>query len=95
MALALAKYHEALQIYRDLAQDHPSAFLPYVAMTLINLSIFYSESQPDEDKSIAMAQETIEIALQFRHLQIVQDYSAAAIQVLQAHGLNLVRLCSN
>ncbi|MGF1521950.1 MAG: hypothetical protein ACFBSF_06475 [Leptolyngbyaceae cyanobacterium] len=37
---AQANYEEALQIYRTLAEANPRTYLPDVAMTLINLSIF-------------------------------------------------------
>ena len=49
-------------------------------MTVINLSIFYVESQPE--KSIALAQETLEIAQQFPQLPMVQKYAEAARQIL-------------
>ena len=45
MAIALAEYQEALQIKRELAVENPRSFLPNVAMTLINLSIFYAQAQ--------------------------------------------------
>jgi hypothetical protein len=84
---ALAEYEEALQIRRDLAQENPSTYLPDVANTLINLSIFYLQAQPDKEKSIALAMEVIEIALQFPEVPMVQQYAGTAIQVLQANGV--------
>jgi hypothetical protein len=51
-------------------------------MTLINLSIFYLQTQPE--KSLALAQEVIEIAQQFPELPTVQQYAETARAVLQA-----------
>ena len=82
MTISLAEYQEALQIRRELAVENPRSFLPDVAMTLINLSIFYSQDQPE--KSLALAQEVIEIAQQFPDLPSVQQYAETARAVLQA-----------
>jgi len=79
-------YQEALQIYRDLAAENPSTFLPDVAMTCLNLSIFYLQGQPDRARSIALAKETLAIAEQFPQLPTVQKYAAIANQVLEANG---------
>jgi hypothetical protein len=55
-----------------------------VAKTLLNLSIFYLQAQPDLEKSFVLAQEVIEIAQQFPDLPSVQQYAEAARTVLQA-----------
>ena len=86
MAIALAEYQEALQIYRELAVKNPRSFLPNVSMTLLNLSIFYSQDQPE--KSLALAQEVIEIAQQFPDLPTVQRYADKARQILENLGAN-------
>ena len=82
---AEAEYREALEIRRNLAQDNPRTFLPYVATTLVNLSIFYLQAIPNRQKSIALATETIQIAEQFPHVPIVQQYAEAAKQVITAN----------
>jgi tetratricopeptide (TPR) repeat protein len=82
MAIAEQEYQEALQIYQELAVENPRSFLPDVAMTLINLSLFYEQDQPK--KSLALAQEVLEIAQQFPDLPSVQQYAEAARAVLQA-----------
>jgi tetratricopeptide (TPR) repeat protein len=82
MEIALAEYQEALEIYRTLAEENPRSFLPDVAMTLLNVSIFYLQDQPE--KSLALAQEVIEIAQQFPDLPSVQQYAEAAHAVLRA-----------
>ena len=103
MVIAEEEYQEALQIYQKLAVENPRSFLPYVAMTLLNLSIFYSQDQPKKSllsrifrtgskvknkdtnaKTLALAQEVIEIAHQFPDLPSVQQYAEAAHAVLQA-----------
>jgi len=82
MAIAEQEYQEALQIRRELAVENPRSFLPDVAMTLINLSIFYSQAQPEA--SITLAEEVLEIAQEFPDLPSVQHYAEAARAVLQA-----------
>ena len=52
-------YEEALETYRNLAAENPSTYLPYVAMTLVNLSIFYLQAQPNREQSITLAEEVI------------------------------------
>ena len=83
-AIAEQEYQEALQIYRELAVENPRSFLPDVAMTLINLSIFYFQAQSDLEKSLALAQEVLEISRQFLDLPSVQQYAETARAVLQA-----------
>jgi hypothetical protein len=82
MAITLTEYQEALKIYRTLAEENPRSFRPDLAMTLINLSSFYLQDKPE--KSLALAQEVIEIAQQFPDLPRVQQYAEAAHKVLQA-----------
>jgi tetratricopeptide (TPR) repeat protein len=86
---AQASYDEALQIQRTLAAENPRTYLPDVAMTLINLSIFYLQAVPDQEKSIAMALEVLEIFQGFQNVPIVGRYAAAAIQVLEANGVDM------
>jgi len=82
IAIALTEYQEALQIRRELAVENPRSFLPDVAMTLLNLSLFYSQSQPE--KSLPLAQEVLEIAQQFPDLPSIQKDAETARAVLQA-----------
>ncbi|AFY39741.1 Tetratricopeptide TPR_1 repeat-containing protein [[Leptolyngbya] sp. PCC 7376] len=79
---ALGEYEEALEIYRQLAATNPQSYLPDVAMTTINLSMFYQDNVPNRQKSIALAEECIEISKDFSFILIVQRYAAAAQQVL-------------
>ncbi|NJO76516.1 MAG: hypothetical protein HC833_23890 [Leptolyngbyaceae cyanobacterium RM1_406_9] len=79
-------YEGLLQNYRALAQENLRTYLPDVAMTLINLSIFYLQDIPDKEQSIALATEVLEIAQQFPQVPMVQRYAEIAIQVLQANG---------
>ena len=84
--LAANSYDEALRIRRELAKENPRTFLPDVAMTLVNLSIFYLQAKPDKAKSVALANEAIEIANDFPNVPFVQAQANKAKQVLQAHS---------
>jgi tetratricopeptide (TPR) repeat protein len=58
-------YNETLEIYRKLSKTNSDRFLPLVARISSNISIFYQKSQPDYEKSIAFAKETLQCALPF------------------------------
>ena len=81
---ALEAYQEALDIRRTLAKENPQVFLPYVAMTMVNLSVFYLQSQPDRKASVELAMEVILIAIQFQQVPAVMQDAGTAVQVLQA-----------
>ncbi|MGD1861172.1 MAG: tetratricopeptide repeat protein, partial [Leptolyngbyaceae cyanobacterium] len=89
LSTAQASYAEALRIRLTLAEENPRTYLPDVAMTLINVSIFYLQAQPDQERSIALATEVLEIAQNFQHVPRVMQYAKAAVQVLQANGVDL------
>jgi HEPN domain-containing protein len=65
---ALAAIREAVEIRRNLAQRHPDAFLPALALSLNNLANSLSE-HGRKDEALAHAQEAVEIrrALAQRH----------------------------
>jgi len=86
MAIAEQEYQEALQIRRELAVENPRSFLPYVAVTLLNLSIFYKQAKPE--KSLALAQEVLEIAQEFPDLPSVQKNVEKARRILKNLGAN-------
>jgi hypothetical protein len=46
-------------------EENPGTYLPSMAMTLINLSIFYLQATPNQEKSIGMATEALEILQNF------------------------------
>jgi tetratricopeptide (TPR) repeat protein len=52
-AKAQTVYQEALGMYRKLAQANPQAHLPYVALTLNNLAVLYSDTQRLSDSEQA------------------------------------------
>ncbi len=82
-------YQEALQIRRELAKENPRTFLPDVAGTLNNLSIFYLQSVPDKEKSIALAKEAADILLPiYEKVPYLQNYLLTALQVLKANGVD-------
>ncbi len=81
---ALGEYEEALEIRRQLAATNPQSYLPKVAMTVINLSIFYFQSVTNQQRSIELAQEALEILQPFMEIPMFQQYASIAQQVLDA-----------
>ncbi|MBT7069492.1 MAG: hypothetical protein HN975_01215 [Anaerolineae bacterium] len=64
--------------------------MPDVAMTVINLSIFYLQSVPDKEKSVSLAKEAVEIIYPIhKEIPYLENYLKTAIQVLQANGVDL------
>ncbi|MBS0177572.1 MAG: tetratricopeptide repeat protein [Nitrospira sp.] len=89
VAAAQAAYDEALHISRRLAAANPDTFLPDVARTAVNLSIFHLESLPERDKSLAYAGEALTAAGPFVEvLPACQEYARAALQVVEAWGID-------
>ncbi|MBS0159042.1 MAG: tetratricopeptide repeat protein, partial [Nitrospira sp.] len=89
VAAAQAAYDEALHIYRRLAGANPDTYLPNLAMTAVNLSIFYLKSLPDQDKSLAHAGESLAAAWPFADvLPATQEYVRTALQVVEAWGID-------
>src|SRR3990167_2758129 len=90
---ALQSYKEALEIRRKLAQSNPQSYLPSVAETLINLSIFYKKCQPDKDVSVQYAMEALKILTPFlERVPYTQQYAQAARQVLQDWGVDIEKI---
>jgi len=90
---ALKSYKEALEIRRKLAQSNPQSYLPDVAMTLINLSIFYQKCQPDKDVSVQYAMEALKILTPFLgKAPYTQQYAQRARQVLQDWGVDIKKI---
>ncbi|MDR1646349.1 MAG: tetratricopeptide repeat protein [Tannerellaceae bacterium] len=56
---AAKAFEETLQIRRALATENPQAYLPYVAMILANLALFYLGGVPDRELSIQYAKEVL------------------------------------
>jgi len=79
-------YSEALEILRELANQHPEA-LPDLAMTQINLAIFYLQSVVDEEKSLEMAVEAIKNLRSFKPYPQIEAYRRGAYKVLQGWGI--------
>jgi hypothetical protein len=68
MAIALAEYQEALQIYRELAVENPRSFLQYVAGTLNNLAILHKNKN-----EMAIAEQKYQEALQIKKELAVEN----------------------
>lgn len=82
-------YQEALAFSRRLAEANPQTYLPDVAMTAVNMSIFYLQSVPDREMSLAHAKEAFVAGLPFVELvPSVQNYLSMALQVAEAWGLD-------
>jgi hypothetical protein len=76
-------YEEALTLYRGLARVNPRTYLPYVAGTLINLSVFYQKFVSNKELSLQYVEETIDILIQFREIPYIQNYLQKAFAVLR------------
>lgn len=88
-AAAAESFREALALRRTLAEAHPEAYLSDMAATAVNLSIFYLQSLPDKEKSLAYAEEALVSALPLlESVPAVQDYACLALQVVEAWGLD-------
>ena len=74
-------YLEALGIIRKLAEKNPNTFLPDLAMTLINFSIFYTEGTIDKTASLTLVEEAIEILHQCTPTPTVQQYLQTSQQI--------------
>lgn len=86
---ALPWYEGALTIRRRLAEANPQTYLPDVAMTEMNLSIFYLQSLPDRERSLEHAREALVAALPFvETLPPAQNYARTTLQVAEAWGLD-------
>jgi hypothetical protein len=80
---------EALALFRTVAEAHPDAYLSSVAVTAVNLSIFYLQSVPDKEKSLNYAKEALVSALPLvEFFPVAQDYARSALQVAEAWGLD-------
>ncbi|GJL73402.1 MAG: hypothetical protein NMNS01_26010 [Nitrosomonas sp.] len=86
---AEAAYQEALEIRRRLAETNPQTYLPYVMMTAVNMSIFYLQSVPDREMSLAHAKEALVAGLPFVALiPGVQKDLSKALQVAEEWKLD-------
>ncbi|CAN5853406.1 hypothetical protein BH24ACI1_BH24ACI1_13670 [soil metagenome] len=87
---ALQECEEALEIYRNLAIENPSAYLPDVAMTLINIGIYYQACVSNREVSINCLIEAITIILPIvEKVPYTQTYMHSAITVLQKWDLSM------
>ncbi|MDN5753994.1 MAG: hypothetical protein L0H15_12110 [Nitrosospira sp.] len=78
-----------MEIHRRLAEANPQTYLPDVAMTAVNMSIFYLQAAPDREKSLGYAKETLVAALPFMEFVPAAKTSVSkALQVAGAWGLN-------
>ena len=84
---AQSSYEEALGISRDLAKVNPQAYLPDLAMTALNMSIFYYQTISNKSRSLAYAKEALQAAKPFKGVSPVMDeYVSTALQIIKAWG---------
>jgi len=78
-----------LEIYRQLAENNPDAFLPYVAMTLYNLAVLHIE-QGLLEKAKQEAMESFEIYKRFAEIspEAFNGYVEKAKQLLKGASIN-------
>src|SRR5262245_26742901 len=82
-------YNEALAIRRPLAETNPETYLPDVAMTSVNMSMFYQNSMPDRETSVAYAKEALIASLPFLEtLPAARKYAESALRVAEGWGLD-------
>lgn len=81
-------YQEALSVRRQLAEVNPQVYLPKVAETLINLSVFYQEDVEDKTRSLVLVTEAIQMLWPFREIGYVQGYLNSAFAVLEEWGVD-------
>ena len=76
-------------MYRRLAEANPQTYLPNVAMTAMNMSIFYLQAIPAREKSLDHCREALVAAMPFMEvLPAAQDYARTVLQVVEAWGLH-------
>jgi tetratricopeptide (TPR) repeat protein len=81
---ALPLFKEALASYRRLAEANPQTYLPRVAMTATNLSLFYLQSLSDRERSLDYAREALAAALPFvKRLPAAENYARTTLQVVE------------
>ena len=82
---AEGEYGEALSIYRSLAEKHPEAYLTDVAMTLVNLSEFYTVGVSDRAKAIGLACEALTILKSMRERTSIATVLLEVAQSILQH----------
>ena len=83
-------YQEALQICRELSQEAPEDYTNYYLKTLLDLSRFYLDEHPNREKSVALAEQAMDM-LPSIHLQssVSKYYLQKAHELLQKNGVPL------
>jgi hypothetical protein len=75
-----------------LADANPQTYLPNVAMTATNLSLFYQQSLPDRERSLDYAREAFAAALPFVEvLPAAENYARTTLQVVEAWEVDTKR----
>lgn len=81
-------YDEALEIRRKLAAANPRIYLPNLAGTAINLSIFFVKSKPDKEASLVLVKEAIACLVPFLETALfTQNYFQIALRIVEVWGI--------
>ncbi len=83
-------YQEALQLCQKLSQEAPEDYTNYYLKLLLNLSLFYLDEHPNREKSVALAEQAMNM-LPSIHLQssVSKYYLQKAHELLQKNGVPL------
>jgi TolA-binding protein len=82
-------FEEAVKIYRQLANENFQLYFPNLAGILSNLSLFYQEAVPHQEKSVNYAVEAINILTPYvEHIPFMQEHFIRVITVLRRWGLS-------
>ncbi len=63
---------------------NPQTYLPDVATTLINVSIYYLQNKQDKEHSFVLVDEAITYLLPLQGIGYIQNYLKVAVQILNA-----------
>jgi tetratricopeptide (TPR) repeat protein len=88
IAPAQANYEAALQLSRQLAAADPLTYALDEAMTFINVSIFYADTEQNFPRSRDLAMEAYQILQSQPDTAVTAPYLQLVQEMLQAHGVN-------
>lgn len=72
----------------QLAEVNPQRYLPDLAMTQINMGIFYQDSKPNKEWSIQLVEEALTNLVPFHQIPYIQKYVRGALAVLTDWGVD-------
>ncbi|HEX8248129.1 MAG TPA: tetratricopeptide repeat-containing protein, partial [Pyrinomonadaceae bacterium] len=86
---ASKEYEEALEIRRNLYEQMPNVYAPYLANTLKNLAVFYQKSLPQREKSLEYVTEAVILLRPIvEAVPFTQKYMQNALNILRKWDLS-------